>query len=69
MKVFSLLWLLVTGLAISMAQDQCQNMWEVTDFLDPNLKICDGIFLKFFTTFILSLPALIYLNFKKFSFH
>jgi hypothetical protein len=34
-----------------MAQDQCQNMWEVTDFLDPNLKICDGIFLKFFTLF------------------
>ena len=51
MKVFSLLWLLVTGLAISMAQDQCQNMWEVTDFLDPNLKICDGIFLKCFTLF------------------
>ena len=43
MKLISLLWLLATGLALCLANEACQNMWEA-DYQDPNLKICDGIF-------------------------
>lgn len=43
MNFMSLFWLIATGLAITSAQDQCQNMWEA-DFLDPDLNLCDGMF-------------------------
>ena len=46
MKVLCLIWLIATGLAIAKATEECQNMCEVTNFLDPDLKICDGIFFE-----------------------